>query len=271
MSEIHSIRPRTVRRACGAVALVTGAVAVFASGAHAARNHPLQAVGLNQGFAVTRSTDRGVVETADSIEVVVTGVVDGDTVVVSPGGQVRVIGIDTPERGRRCYSEATEALKKLVLNKRVQITTGKTENRDRHGRLLRYVDVDGFDAGRSMIELGFAVARYDSRDGYGLHPRETEYVALDLTTPAACAPTAGRSVVDLPGTTVATPPMTVPRPSTTVPKPAAAGCDPSYSTLCLLVGTPDLDCRDITARRFPVVSPDPHRFDRDRDGIGCER
>jgi hypothetical protein len=32
----------------------------------------------------------------------------------------------------------------------------------------------------------------------------------------------------------------------------------------------DLDCADIPHRRFTVLPPDPHRFDGDGDGIGCE-
>jgi hypothetical protein len=31
-----------------------------------------------------------------------------------------------------------------------------------------------------------------------------------------------------------------------------------------------LDCGDIPYRNFKVLPPDPHRFDRDHDGIGCE-
>ena len=34
--------------------------------------------------------------------------------------------------------------------------------------------------------------------------------------------------------------------------------------------TPDLNCPDIRARRFRVLPPDPHGFDSDHDGIGCE-
>jgi micrococcal nuclease len=33
---------------------------------------------------------------------------------------------------------------------------------------------------------------------------------------------------------------------------------------------PDLDCGEIPYRRFRVLRPDPHRFDGDKDGIGCE-
>jgi hypothetical protein len=47
-------------------------------------------------------------------------------------------------------------------------------------------------------------------------------------------------------------------------------CDPSYPTVCIPPPPPDLDCRDIPYRNFVVRPPDPHRFDRDGDGIGCE-
>ena len=49
------------------------------------------------------------------------------------------------------------------------------------------------------------------------------------------------------------------------------GCDPAYPTVCIPPPPPDLDCADITARRFVVLPPDPHRFDGGGDGIGCER
>ena len=33
---------------------------------------------------------------------------------------------------------------------------------------------------------------------------------------------------------------------------------------------PDLDCKDIPYRNFRVLPPDPHHFDGDGNGIGCE-
>lgn len=48
-------------------------------------------------------------------------------------------------------------------------------------------------------------------------------------------------------------------------------CDPSYPTICIAPNSPDLDCGDIPYRRFQVIGSDPHRFDGDNDGIGCER
>ena len=52
--------------------------------------------------------------------------------------------------------------------------------------------------------------------------------------------------------------------------PAAGNCDPSYPSVCIAPAPPDLDCGDIPYRRFDVQQPDPHGFDRDRDGVGCE-
>ena len=47
-------------------------------------------------------------------------------------------------------------------------------------------------------------------------------------------------------------------------------CDPSYPDVCIAPFPPDLDCDEIPFRRFVVHRTDPHGFDRDRDGIGCE-
>jgi micrococcal nuclease len=46
--------------------------------------------------------------------------------------------------------------------------------------------------------------------------------------------------------------------------------DPAYPTACIPPPPPDLDCSDIRFRRFTVLPPDPHNFDGDHNGIGCE-
>ena len=47
-------------------------------------------------------------------------------------------------------------------------------------------------------------------------------------------------------------------------------CDPSYPDVCIPVYPPDLDCGEISYKNFKVLQPDPHGFDGDKDGIGCE-
>jgi endonuclease YncB( thermonuclease family) len=110
-------------------------------------------------------------------------VVDGDTLDVAGVGRIRLVGVDTPERGACGYESATQAMSVLVLGREVRLVPGAVDEADRYGRLLRYVDVAGRDAGLSLIEEGWAVARYDSRDGYGRHARQDAYVAADEATP----------------------------------------------------------------------------------------
>lgn len=52
--------------------------------------------------------------------------------------------------------------------------------------------------------------------------------------------------------------------------PVGQNCHPSYPTLCVPPPPPDLSCGDVGVQNFPVTPPDPHGFDRDEDGIGCE-
>lgn len=118
----------------------------------------------------------------DGRTLVVTHVVDGDTVDLDNGETVRLVGIDTPERGECGYDEARDALVDLVDGKRITLGASD-EDRDRYDRLLRYVDVGKVDAGLQLIKQGLAIARYDSRDGYGRHPREDHYVKADRANP----------------------------------------------------------------------------------------
>ena len=50
----------------------------------------------------------------------------------------------------------------------------------------------------------------------------------------------------------------------------AGDCDPAYPTACIPPAPPDLDCGDVAAQRFTVLPPDPHNFDGDLNGVGCE-
>ena len=49
-----------------------------------------------------------------------------------------------------------------------------------------------------------------------------------------------------------------------------SNCSLAYFDVCIPAPEPDLDCGEISYRRFKVLPPDPHRFDSDGDGIGCE-
>ena len=47
-------------------------------------------------------------------------------------------------------------------------------------------------------------------------------------------------------------------------------CDSSYPDFCIAPPPPNLNCPDISQERFTVSGSDPHGFDNDNDGVGCE-
>lgn len=93
-------------------------------------------------------------------ETTVARVIDGDTFELSSGERVRLLCIDTPEQGKPHYEDATRRLSDLVLGKDVTLEKDVSE-RDRYGRLLRYVYVENFSVNAEMIRSGYAaVYRY---------------------------------------------------------------------------------------------------------------
>ncbi|HWJ10682.1 MAG TPA: thermonuclease family protein [Nocardioides sp.] len=187
----------------------------------------------------------------------VVDVVDGDTLDLDSGDTVRLAGIDTPERGECGFGPAQSALKRLVLGKEVTLVASD-EDHDKYGRLLRYVEVAGLDAGLRLIRKGLAIARYDSRDGYGRHPREDAYVAADEAAPDITCPKPKPE------------PEPDPEPrgfADTGGKGSGGGdCEPGYDP-CVPSYPPDLDCADTGP--VTVTGPDPHGLDRDGDGVAC--
>lgn len=92
--------------------------------------------------------------------------VDGDTLVVNMNGRtekVRLIGVDTPETHKpntpvQCYGPAAAAFtRQLVGNNRVRLVSDSlSTDRDRYGRLLRYVYLaDGTDVNERLISDGY--------------------------------------------------------------------------------------------------------------------
>ena len=47
-------------------------------------------------------------------------------------------------------------------------------------------------------------------------------------------------------------------------------CSIYYPTVCIPDPSPDLDCGEVGFRNFEVLAGDPHRFDWNKDGVGCE-
>lgn len=94
-----------------------------------------------------------------SMNIKVLRVIDGDTFEAENGEKVRLVGINAPEISDVFGIESKEYLKKLIDGKYVSLQSDEiNQDRDRYGRLLRYVKVANVDINKKMIQDGFAFA-----------------------------------------------------------------------------------------------------------------
>jgi micrococcal nuclease len=184
----------------------------------------------------------------------VTEIIDGDTIDVRINNQVyrvRYIGIDTPERNDPFYSQATEYNQRLVSGQAVTLVKDISET-DRFDRLLRYVMVGERFVNQELVEQGYALA--------STYPPDV--ACANIFVDAQRYAQTGKIG------------LWIPTSSPLIPSSGGDGgggnCDPSYPGVCIPPRPPDLDCKDIPYKRFQVLAPDPHGFDGDDDGIGCE-
>jgi endonuclease YncB( thermonuclease family) len=209
-------------------------------------------------------------------------VIDGDTIKVRPleaarrpAYTVRLIGIDAPETRRsgspvECGGrEATHLALDLSFSRprdtdddglldrpggrgrRVLLATDPTQGLfDRFDRLLAYAKLRGGpDLATTQLRRGWAKV-YVFRRRFERHP--------SFVRAQGAARRQDRGVW---GNCGESPPVRD-RPQ--------SGCDPSYPSVCIPPPPPDRDCSQVSETNFAVVGSDPHGFDGDGDGVGCE-
>ncbi len=200
----------------------------------------------------------------ERVEARVVRVIDGDTIVVAIDEvefKLRYIGIDSPESNAAGGSRSTSYNRQLVEGKTVTLVMDRSET-DRYDRLLRYVFVGETFVNYEMIRAGYATS--------GSWPPDT---ACDQVL-AQAEQSARQNKRGMWAPTNTPPPYIPPAITATNSGIGIIGggsnCDPAYPDVCIAPPPPDLDCGQIPFRRFRVLPPDPHNFDRDGDGIGCE-
>ena len=100
---------------------------------------------------------------------------------------MRLVGVDAPETGQLrpaepFHEEATDFVRRLVERQRVRLEPDRLQNdRDRYGRLLRYVWLsDGRLLNAEIIRAGWAEAYRHLR-----YERRAEFLRLDREARAA--------------------------------------------------------------------------------------
>ena len=202
---------------------------------------------------------------------VVARVVDGDTIVCADGERVRFLLIDAPEADQGPFGPAAAAFLRALLPRGAQVRLETdVDPCDRYGRRLAYVYLaDGRMVNRIMVRQGFAVptvvppnVRHVETIRAAADSAQANRIGLWTVSVFECPPGEFREGACGAG---------APQPAGLMSAVATEGdCDPAYPDVCIPPSPPDLDCGQISERRFRVLHPDPHRFDGDHDGIGCE-
>ena len=227
-------------------------------------------VSLASALALSR-TDMASSQPSRTTSAVVAYVIDGDTIKLENGFRVRLLQIDAPEPGGgECFSRAAgrELRRLLPAGTRVTLESDPPLDLvDRYSRLLRYVHLNGVNLNVELVRRGAATVWFyrGERGRYATAllnaARGSRSLRLGIWgscpravwNPFAAAETGSSA--------------TTPRPPRTI---ARGACDGSYPTVCIPPAPPDLDCADLPHTNFRVRAPDPHGFDGEGDGLGCE-
>ena len=85
---------------------------------------------------------------------------DGDTITVEGVGKVRLVGVNTPEKGVAGADASAYFVKKLCLNREVSLDIDDSKHTDKYGRTLAVVIVDGKNLNEMLLKEGLAEIMY---------------------------------------------------------------------------------------------------------------
>ena len=177
---------------------------------------------------------------AKCISQLITEIIDGDTIYTA-NYKIRLSLVDTPEINEPGFSEATAFTAQICpVGSFVTIDQDDVQLYDQYDRLLANVFCNGKSLNSALLNNGHAEisTRYCSISEFSDYPWAQRFGCV-ISEPV-------QENVE------------------------SNECDPSYPDFCIASYPPDLDCGDISQKRFTVLQPDPHGFDGNKDGIGCE-
>jgi len=201
-------------------------------------------------------------------------VTDGDTVTLTTGEKVRLLQIDTPElSSSECFGFEARSILIGLLSGPGSVTLKldpKLDQIDRYGRLLRYIFVGKTNINLKMVEMG-AAAPYFYRGERGQYSSQMLKAAKNAKSKSLGLWKSCPGTQLIPTSAITT---VIKAASKTAQNSIGTGrCDSNYAG-CVPVSTVDLDCKDIKnlgLAPVKVLGRDVHYFDRDGDGIGCDK
>ncbi|MBS3922353.1 MAG: thermonuclease family protein [Nitrosarchaeum sp.] len=194
--------------------------------------------------------------TGDCITEKITKIVDGDTIYTA-NHKIRLSLTNTPEKDESGFQEATLfTAMHCPLNSMITVDQDDLQPFDQYGRMLGKVYCEGGVINEMLLSNGHGNILTQYCD-------TSEFSGENWAQKYGCK--AEVKSVEAPKDSSDEPPKEIPK---DIPK---ENCDSSYPDVCIPPYPPDLNCGDISYKNFRVVGSDPHRFDGDKDGIGCEK
>lgn len=195
-------------------------------------------------------------------------VIDGDTFRLASGDEVRVLGIDSCEAATPGGQRATAVARSRLLSAPVTLTAEPGVDRDRYGRMLRYVGAGGTDFASSMVTQDHTAIYTRGRNDASTAVQSTlRRLDTDGRTCGTAAPTTARTT-----TPTRTPDADVDRPRT--PRPVAPRTAPRAAAGSSGGGGYYANCSAARAAGAAPLSAGAPGYraalDRDKDGVACE-
>jgi endonuclease YncB( thermonuclease family) len=199
-------------------------------------------------------------------------IIDGDTLELRNGDTIRLVQIDAPETNGECYAtQSTKALRSLLpRGAEVRLESDpRLDNRDRYGRLLRYLFREGQSVNLALVKQGAASVWFYQGDR-GRYWRELKRAADNAQAKergawGACQASGNYLTA-----------WRVRQKPEQKPAQPASNCHPSYKGACLDPTASDYDCAGGSGDGpkytgfVRVVGYDEYDLDADSDGSGCE-
>lgn len=171
----------------------------------------------------------------------VTGVVDGDTISVD-GQSIRFALASTPEINTPMGLAAKQfVLQTCPLGSKVKVDEDDGQTQGSYGRMIAVIYCNGVNLNQAVIEKGFGHLSFAYCDNSEFSDNAWSGCGSPQQTTSSKSQYSSTS----------------------------SNCDPNYSGQCVPISSRDLDCSDV-GKNIKVTGSDPHGFDRDGDGIGCE-
>ncbi|WP_036487339.1 thermonuclease family protein [Myxosarcina sp. GI1] len=216
---------------------------------------------------ISNLTSVSVVASSILENVKVVSIGDGDTIRIEKNSQtitIRLGCIDAPESRQNPYGNNAKARLQELLPVG-QSVSYQVIDTDRYDRTVAEVYRRNQSINLTMVKEGHAVVYHQYLNGCKL--TKDSYLAAENN--------AKQKRLNFWSASELVMPWDFRKGRSSSSQPTAnqnndSNCDASYPDVCIPPYPPDLNCGDISFRRFKVKGSDPHNFDRDRNGIGCE-